>query len=114
MKYQPRSLVWFQIAFQAHPSIQGKIKKIVSQKMKSFKDNTRYYYFLFVNYCPKRFFLIQTPCFILGCVMFLNQHDDLILLLINTIMRDLQSKNEAEINMALVTGGNRISDSPKK
>ena len=46
--------------------------------------------------------------------MFLNQHDDLILLLINTIMRDLQSKNEAEINMALVTGGNRISDSPKK
>ena len=54
------------------------------------------------------------PCFILGCVMFLNQHDDLILLLINTIMRDLQSKNEAEINMALVTGGNRISDSPKK
>ena len=44
--------------------------------------------------------------------MFLNQQDDLILLLINTIMRDLQSKNEAEINMALVTGGNRISGSP--
>ena len=38
----------------------------------------------------------------MACVMFLQEKDDLILLLINTIMRDLQSKNEAENNMALI------------
>jgi len=39
----------------------------------------------------------------LGCVMFLKETDDLILLLINTILRDLQSPNIAENNMALIT-----------
>ena len=39
----------------------------------------------------------------LAAVMFLEEDDDLILLLINTILRDLKSNDLLETNMALVT-----------
>ena len=39
----------------------------------------------------------------LAAVMFIHENDDLILLLINTILRDLKSTNLLENNMALVT-----------
>ena len=37
----------------------------------------------------------------LACALFLSEGDDLILLLINTIVRDLGSKNVMEVNIAL-------------
>ncbi len=44
----------------------------------------------------------------LGCVMFLHEDEELILLLINTILRDLKSANVMENNMALVAAAHLV------
>ena len=38
----------------------------------------------------------------LACCLMLKESDELILLLINTVMKDLKSKNVMEVNIALI------------
>ena len=44
----------------------------------------------------------------LACCMLLDEESDLLLLLVNTIVRDLKSDNVIEINMALITAAQLI------
>ena len=46
-------------------------------------------------------FLLPTLGY-LACALMLHESDDLLLLLVNTILRDLKSANVVEINMALI------------
>ena len=54
---------------------------------------------LFSNHFSPSLFLPHTGY--LACTLLLNESSDLILLLINTIIKDLGSKNVLEINIAL-------------